>query len=132
MGSVNLTNLVGSTITILEYEINKYKMPLGSKNINFPNTLFTFYNEKKWDEFSDIIIKIQFNGAEYKVDLNKDHYFKGDGFQYPGEGSDIDIIFFGTNESGSQIQLRLAYRGDLANYLKSTDDYKYMDKQVSS
>lgn len=132
MGSVNLTNLVGSTITILEYEINKYKMPLSSKNINFPNTLFTFYNEKKWDEFSDIIIKIQFNGAEYKVDLNKDHYFKGDGFQYPGEGSDIDIIFFGTNESGSQIQLRLAYRGDLANYLKSTDDYKYMDKQVSS
>lgn len=47
MGSVNLTNLVGSTITILEYEINKYKIPLGSKNINFPNTLFTFYNEKK-------------------------------------------------------------------------------------
>lgn len=128
MGAFNLTNLLGSDVKIVKCEVNKEPINVMSGNIRYPYTLMTAYNGKKWDEFSGFILEIEFNGAKYHVDLNKDHYFYGDKYQYPGDGSDVDFILFGTNTAGRQVQLRLAYCKSNDAYLTASNDYKYMDK----
>lgn len=128
MGAFNLTNLLGSEIKVKKCEINQEKIAATQVKIKYPNTLIASYNGKKWNEFSGFILDIEFNGNEYHINLNKDHYFYGGEYHYPGEGSDIDIILFGTNTSGTQIQLRLAYCKNSGDLLIASDDYKYMDK----
>lgn len=131
MGAVNLTNLTGGTVTLDKFSINKTSIGGGVNNIKYPNTVMLHYNEKKCSEFSSLIIEVTLNNSKYKIDLNKDHYFYGNAYQYPGEESDIDIVMFGTNNSGSQIQLRLSYCQEETYYLTASSDYKYMDKQSS-
>lgn len=129
MGAFNLTNLLGSEIKIIKCEVNKDKIPAFQGKLKYPNTLISSYNAKKWGDFSEFILDIEFNGISYHVNLNKDHYFYGNEYRYPGDESDVDIILFGTNATGSQIQLRLAYCKNGDNLLMASDDYKYMDKK---
>lgn len=128
MGAFNLTNLLGNEIKVKKCEINNQKVDIGAGKIKYPHTLMTTYNGKKWNEFSGLIIDIEFNGNEYHINLNKDHYFYGGEYHYPGEGSDIGIVFFGTNTTGLQVQLRLAYCKSADRLVTASNDYKYMDK----
>lgn len=129
MGALNLTNLLGGEVKVTKCQVNDEKINLMSGFIRYPNTYMTTYNTKKWDDFSKFVLTIQFNGIEYHIDLNKDHYFRGDKYQYPGDGSDVDFILFGTNTTGLQVQLRLAYCEANDAYITASNDYKYMDKR---
>lgn len=131
MGAFNLTNLLGGEIKIKKCEINNEKITIAREILRYPNTLMATYNEKKWSDFSDFILEIEFNGSMYCIDLNKDHYFYGDEYHYPGDGSDVDFILFGTNTTGTQVQLRLAYCKSDDAYLTASNDYKYMDKKTT-
>lgn len=128
MGAFNLTNLLGSEIKVTKCEVNNEKIAAAHGKIKYPNTLMASYNAKKWSDFSDFILEIEFNGSEYHINLNKDHYFYGGEYHYPGEGADVDIVLFGTNTAGLQVQLRLAYCKNGDALLTGSDDYKYMDK----
>lgn len=128
MGVFNLTNLLGNEVKVTKCEVNAENITMFSGKIKYPQTCVSTYNGKKWDDFSSFILDIEFNGNNYHINLNKDHYFYGDKYHYPGEGSDVNIVLFGTNPTGLQVELRLAYCESGASDLTASNDYKYMDK----
>ncbi len=128
MGAVNLTNLVGKGISINNFSINDTAITGALNHLRFGQTFLATYNEKPGSQFSSLKLVLLMNGNTYHVDLNRDHYFGGGDYHYPGDDSDVSYALFGTNDSGSQIQLRLVYGKIGSDHLIYSNDSKYLDK----
>ena len=128
--NINLTNITGQDITIANFSVNN-KQLCANGTLILSGATFPFYYDEKgkgWNDFSDLTLEVTLNGNPYHVNLNRDHYFGGNDFHYPGAGSDVNYVLLGTNSSGSQIQFRLAYRqAGAATFLYSSDS-KVLDK----
>lgn len=132
--NVYITNTTSRSLMFLNLTINK-KTVFGycePKKIACGNTLKFIYNKKNWDEFSDIEIWVKIKDTSYAVDLNKDHYFGGGDFHYPGNGSHVNYVLSGMENNNSKIKLGLAYGESFAGIgpkrLIYSNDAKYMDK----
>ncbi len=128
MGMVNLTNLAGRGITINSFSINNTKVIGSLSHVRFGQTFMATYNDKPGSEFSSLKLVIVMDSVTYHIDLNKDHYFGGGDYHYPGNDSDVSYTLFGTNDSGSQIQFRLVYGKIGGDHLIYTNDAKYLDR----
>lgn len=132
MGAVNITNVVGLKVTINSFVINGTKIFSGIASLPFGRMYATQYNAKPWSQFQGMVMEITLDNCKYKVDLNKDHYFGGGDFHYPGDGSEVSYVLLGANSDATQIQMRLAYGQAGANRLLYSNDAKYLDRQSGS
>lgn len=117
MGQVNLTNVTGATITIIDFTINNSSLiprnPQGEATINSGSTYYGFYDQMSYQDFVDmelnIEIQLSITLAVYHINLSRNHFFGGGEFHYPGEGSDVNFILTGLDSSFESIRLKLAY-----------------------
>lgn len=128
MGMVNLTNLVAKGLSINDFSINGTKIMGSLAHLRFGQTFMASYSEKLGSEFSSLNLVLVMNGNTYHVNLNKDHYFGGGDYHYPGSDSEVSYALFGTNDSASQIQFRLSYGKAESDHLMYSNDSKYLDK----
>ena len=89
------------------------------------------YNEKYYNNFDRMILEIKIDKKYYKVDLNKDHYFSGGEFHYPGKGAQVNYMLFGINSDKTKVEMCLTYGeyfgGAGAKRLLYSNDKKYLD-----
>jgi len=128
MGAVNITNVAGQQVAVNNFTINGTQICQNGTALNDGTTLPGFYSGKSWTDFSGLNLDITLNGATYHVNLNKGHYFGGNDFHYPGDGSDVNFVLLGTNTQGTAIQFRLTYRQTGAATLLYSDDSKNLDR----
>lgn len=144
MGSLSFTNACGSAIGISYLKINDTILIEKNKPSEYPevkNKLFGMsdkksiivsYDKKSWSDFSRIWLSVEIDGDTYSIDLNKDHYFYGGDYRYPGEGSAIVYIFSGFSEDKSVVQLGQAYAKAGDNTMFYSDDLKYLKKTAAT
>ncbi|WP_144428200.1 hypothetical protein [Azospirillum thiophilum] len=134
MGVINVTNVCGRKIEIINLEINGTKLIDSSfsdirKKVKISDTatFSGFYDEKNWDDFSSFQMKLDYIGKKYYVNLNRDHFFYGSNYRYPGWGSESNFIISGIGDGDKNIQLNLCYgkSGDFS--LTYSNDFKYLD-----
>ncbi|MFD1626479.1 hypothetical protein ACFSBS_17705 [Azospirillum griseum] len=125
---VNLTNLAGKGISINSFSINGTEITGNLKHLRFGQTFMASYNDKPGSQFTSLKLVLVMSGVTYHIDLNKDHYFGGGEYHYPGDDSDVSYTLFGTNDSGSQMQFRLVYGKGGSDRLIYTNDTKYLDR----
>ena len=122
MGAANITNVTGSVIKIVKYEVNGVDLSAYGDAILPGETLNKTYDLQPWSDFSRFILQVYVNGNTYQIDLNDGHYFGGGDYHTPGSGSDVDFTLFGSSNGGKTINLLLAYRESGAPiYIASTD-----------
>lgn len=131
--NIFITNMAGRHIEISYLKINDTELVRSAAP--FHTTLGyaykAIYNEKDWDKFERIILQINVDNIPFKVDLNKDHYFSGRDFHYPGKGSQVNFMLFGINKDRTKIEFCLTY-GEYfddtgAKRLLYSNDVKYLD-----
>lgn len=133
--NIFITNAASSTALITSLSINGTEMiPVyHPQHIVCGNYYQTNYEEKNWENFDRIILKIKIDETVYAVDLNKDHYFGGGDFHYPGKGSQVNFLLYGATADHSQIKFCLAYGENFnstgAKRLRYSNDTKYLDKK---
>ncbi|PGH53998.1 hypothetical protein CRT60_29655 [Azospirillum palustre] len=87
------------------------------------------YRLTDWKNFSGFIIEVEKGSVSYRANLNKDHYFGGGDYRYPGSGAKVRYILSGLSPDNKKIQMNYAYNSpDLEKY-KYSDDLKYLDAQ---
>lgn len=129
MGAVTLTNLTGATVTVNNFTVNKTPIVQNGTLLSEGTTGSYFYGDKASKDFQDLNLDVVLNGATYHVNLNRDHYFGGGDFHYPGNGADVAYVLLGTDSSASSIRFLLAYRqANAATLLYSTDTSKSLDR----
>ncbi|WP_146191545.1 hypothetical protein [Azospirillum humicireducens] len=144
MGSLSFTNVCGSAIGISYLKINDTILIEKSKPSEYPevknkileipdknSTIFS-YDNKSWNDFSRIWLSIEVGGDTYSIDLNRDHYFYGGDYRYPGEGSAIVYIFSGFSEDNSMVQLSQGYAKAGDNNMFYSNDLKYLNKTAAT
>ncbi|WP_143273413.1 hypothetical protein [Azospirillum palustre] len=144
MGSLSFTNVSGSSIGIAYLKINDTILIEKEKPSEYPevkNKIFSIsdknsaiisYDEKNWNDFSRIWLSIEVDGNTYSVDLNRDHYFYGGDYRYPGEGSAILYFFSGFSEDNSMVQMSQGYAKAGDNNMFYSNDFKYLNKTVAT
>lgn len=131
--NVFITNMAGRHIKITRFKINGMEfIPRNDPQPIPVTTTFGFlYKDKSWDKFERMILDIAIYNKQYSVDLNRDHYFGGGDFHYPGKGSQVNFMLFGVNTEATKIELCLTYGeyfGDTgAKRLLYSNDKKYLD-----
>lgn len=134
MGTINVTNVCGRTVEIINLEINGKKLIDSSfedirkrAKVSDTFTFSGFYDEKNWDDFSVFQMKLNYMDKTYYINLNRDHFFYGSSYRYPGWGSESNFIISGIGDGNNKIQLNLSYgkSGDFS--LTYSNDFKYLD-----
>lgn len=130
MGQVNLTNITGFTVKISKFTINKETVDIATDtNIPSGTTCEGKYDGKLWSAYDGMIMDIILNGQSYSIDLNRDHYFGGENFRYPGDGSDINYVLMGLSHEGKEVCMMQVYRQEGADRFLFDNDYKTFDIQ---
>lgn len=131
--NIFITNMAGRHTEITYLKINDTELVNSTApyNMTLGAAYKAIYNEKYWDRFERIIINIKMDNISYHIDLNKDHYFGGGDFHYPGKGSQVNFMLFGVNPDRSKIELCLTY-GEYfsdtgAKRLLYSNDVKYLN-----
>ena len=123
MGQLNVTNVVGVEVEIDSLEINNRNICNG-KNIAAGSTYFDNYDATTANQFKGMTLTIDCKGQDYKVDLNRDHWFGDNGENnecYPGSDFNVNLILMGFD--GADIVLMQAYSrisNSSFNYCKDT------------
>lgn len=131
--NVLITNMAGRHIKITHLRINNAELirSVNAQPLALTTTFGLLYKTKSWDSFERIILEVSIYSKEYSVDLNKDHYFGGGDFHYPGKGSQVNFMLFGVNSDKTKIQLCLTYGeyfGETgAKRLLYSNDKKYLN-----
>lgn len=131
--NVFITNMAGRSINISHFKINNTELifPSSPFRMTIGEPYSALYNEKYYNNFERMILEVKIDQKTYKVDLNKDHYFGGGDFHYPGKGAQVNYMLFGVNSDQTKIQFCLAYGeyfGDTgAKRLLYSNDTKYLD-----
>ncbi|WP_146191546.1 hypothetical protein [Azospirillum humicireducens] len=127
MANISVFNLTGTDIALKSISINGTSLPIENSQISMLGCIELDYRLTDWKNFSGLVIEIQKDSVTYKADLNKDHYFGGGDYRYPGSGSKVRYILSGLSVDGKKIQMNYAYNSpDLEKY-KYSNDMKYLD-----
>lgn len=128
-----ITNMAGRNVEITNLKVNNTYLVASAnpRHIALCSFYKTTYNEMNWEKFERIIMDIKMGEKSYHIDLNKDHYFGGGDFHYPGKGSQVNFMLFGVNADRNKIELCLTY-GEYFNdtgakRLLYSNDKKYLD-----
>ncbi|WP_372398901.1 hypothetical protein ABMY26_19880 [Azospirillum sp. HJ39] len=144
MGSLSFTNAGGSAVSITYLKINDTVLIKKNNSPDYPdvkiknisisdkNSLVINYDQKNWKDFERFWLSIEVDGISYAVDLNRDHYFFGGDYRYPGEGSAIVYFFSGFNENKSMVQLNQVYGKAGDNNLTYCSDFKYLNQTTAT
>lgn len=135
MGSIAFTNVACSSLEINYLKINDtviFNSPQDSKTkkpakINDKSTYVMDYDGAKWGDFNRMWLTITVGKDKYSIDLNKDHYFYGGDYHYPGEGATINYFFSGFSEDGKKIQFNECYLKQGDTSMTYCNDLKYLD-----
>lgn len=127
MGDIRLTNLTSIQFIVKKLKINETEVINSDTGIGLIHTHIAKYDLKKSSDFTDLIIEVSVKNRIYKIDLNKEHYFGGGRYHYPGAESKVGYIFSGLSVDEKKIQLNLNYASDFSFPLTYCDDVKYMD-----
>lgn len=144
MGSLSFTNAGGSTVGITYLKINDTVLFDQNKTIDNPeikrksikipdkSSYIMDYDQKNWNDFERFWLSIEVDGISYAVDLNRDHYFSGGDYRYPGEGSQIVYFFSGFNPDNSMVQLNQIYAKAGDSDLSYCSDFKYLNRSTAT
>lgn len=135
MGSIAFTNAAGPDIKILYLKINDTTLfdesalpeKTRSAKIGDKQSVVLEYNDADWNDYKRMWMKVSVEGKTYSVDLNRDHYFAGGGFHYPGNGSMVNYFFSGFSDDGSKLQFNQCYASVDSYNLTYCSDFKYLD-----
>lgn len=126
MANISIINLAGTDLSLKSLAINGKYISSESKIINMLGSVEFDYRDVDWQKFNDFIMEVERGGVIYRVDLNRDHYFSGSDYRYPGSGSKVRYILSGLSTDGKSIQFNTAYNSpDLPKY-KYSSDLKYL------
>jgi hypothetical protein len=128
MGQVYLTNVTGADVTVATFSINSQTL-VTDQPLSFATTLKSAYDGKGWNEYQDMILQVKMLDVNYRVDLNRDHYFGGGDYHYPGRGSDVDFILQGVDSQLTSIRFLLTYRQAGAQTLIYSTDSKNLNQE---
>ncbi|MFP5512943.1 MAG: hypothetical protein ACLGJC_07665 [Alphaproteobacteria bacterium] len=126
MANISVVNLTSGKMKLKSMIINGTSISVGQYEIARLQTVELDYRDKDWQSFSDFIMEVETNGLTYKVDLNKDHYFGGGQYRYPGSGSKVRYILSGLSEDKKAIQINYAYNSPDLDRYKYSSDLKYL------
>jgi hypothetical protein len=76
-------------------------------------------------------LDIDLNNRSYHINLNRDHYFGGGDFHYPGDGSDVNYVLMGLNRGGNKVYMMQVYCQEGADHFLFDADSKVLDVQQS-
>lgn len=120
MGSLTIVNALGVDVEIIEAS------PYQFMTLTIKNGQSAVANVAT--NFERFILKVRVLGNIYYYDLNKGHWYGGDGDNhYPNPGSKVNIIL--TGDRGSYIETSYNYAPDnTATMCKYASDTKALDK----
>lgn len=121
MGKITIVNALGVDVKLIQgspYNFNSTSIQNGASVMAEVNT-----------DFDRFVLIIKANEVEYMYDLNRDHWYGGDGENhYPNKNSKINIILSG--DRGNYIETHYSYgANDNTTICKYGNDTKALDKQ---
>lgn len=122
MGKISIVNALGVQMKLIEgspYNFDSTTIPAGGS-----------ITAAVSNNFQRFVLELEApNGVRYRYDLNKDHWYGGDGDNhYPNPNSKINIILRG--DRGSYIETNCSYGpDDQSTICKYSSDSKGLDKR---
>ncbi len=139
MSAVTLTNLIGSSVTVVSFLVNGSAIAPASSTPGSGQTLnnLSIQNQDtlvgRYDggvsssNFQTMVLSIMVNGSVYSVDMPSGSYFSGSEWHYPGSDSDVQFILNGYNEALVDIQIMLSYgKAGTTQYIGCDDTSKFL------
>lgn len=129
MANITVLNLTGINLSLKSMTINGTSIPIENSHIHMLKSISLAYLLMDWNKFSDFIMEVERDSTSYKVDLNRDHYFGGGDYRYPGSGSKVRYILSGLSSDQKKIQMNYAYNSPDLEIYKYCTDLKYLNAQ---
>ncbi|WP_372398900.1 hypothetical protein ABMY26_19875 [Azospirillum sp. HJ39] len=129
MANITVFNLTGTDLSLKSMVINGTQLPFEKSQIPMLQSIELDYRLTDWKNFTNFIFEVEKESTSYRIDLNKDHYFGGGDYRYPGSGAKVRYILSGLSSDLKNIQMNYAYNSPDLDRYKYCDDLKYLNAQ---